>query len=103
MAPAKPRGARDGNERTREPLANSISSRLAGLLKPADLIAHYRPQLDAAGWRTRAPVTTGEDAALAYVEATDSTGAIWRGVMLAVQSAPSEATVEIKMFKASGR
>ena len=84
---------------------NSVtaSARLSGPLKPADLVAHYRPQLDAAGWRTRTPVTTGEDAALAYVEATDSTGVIWRGVMTAVQSGPSEVEVEIQMFKPSGR
>ena len=81
----------------------SISARLSGPLKPADLVAHYRAQLDAAGWRTRAPVTTGEDAALAYVEATDSTGVIWRGVMTSVQSGPSEVVVEIDMFKSSGR
>jgi len=81
----------------------TISARLNGPLKPIDLVAHYRPQLDAAGWRTRAPVTTGDDAALAYVEATDSTGVVWRGVMTSVQSGPSEVEVEIKMFKAPGR
>lgn len=79
--------------------SSMISARLTGPLKPADLIAHYRSQLDAAGWRTRTPVTTGEDAALAYVETTDPTGVVWRGVMTSVRSAPSDVEVEIKMFK----
>lgn len=81
----------------------SVSARLTGLLKPADLVAHYRAQLDAAGWRTRTPITTGDVAALAYLEATDSTGTVWRGAMTAVQWAPSEVEVEIKMFGPSGR
>lgn len=81
----------------------SVSAHLTGLLKPADLIAHYRAQLDAAGWKTRAPATTGDDAALAVVEAIDSTGGAWRGVMTAIQAGPSEIEIEIKMFKSSGR
>lgn len=81
----------------------SISVDLNGPLKPADLVAHYRKQLDAAGWRTRTPVTSSEDAALAYVEATDSTGVVWRGVMTALQSGPSEVEVAITMVAPFGR
>ena len=44
-----------------------------------------------------------DDAALAYVEATDSTGASWRGLMTAVQSGLSEIEVEIKMRRPSNR
>jgi hypothetical protein len=75
----------------------SISTRLSGPLKPAELIAHYRAQLDAAGWRTRAPVTTGEDAAIAYLEATDSAHVVWRGIMTAFQIDPSNVDVQIQM------
>ena len=81
----------------------SASAVLTGPLKPADLVAHYRLQLDAAGWRTRPPVASGDDAALAYVEAADSTGAPWRGIMTAMQSGPSEVEVEIKMRRPSIR
>ena len=81
----------------------SISASLSGPLKPADLVAHYRKQLDAAGWRTRTPVTSGEDAAIAYVEATDSTGVVWRGMMTALQSGPSEVEVGITMVGPSPR
>lgn len=81
----------------------SASARLTGLLKPADIVAHYRAQLDAAGWRTRTPITSGDEAALTYLEATDSTGTVWRGVMTAVQWATSEVEVEIEMFGPAGR
>lgn len=81
----------------------TAAAELIGPLKPGDLVAQYRAQLDAAGWRTRPPATTGEDAALVYVEATDSIGVVWRGVMTSVQSGPSEIAVEIKMFKSPGR
>ena len=81
----------------------SASAVLTGPLKPADLLAHYRSQLDAAGWRTQAPVASGDDAALAYVEATDSTGAAWRGLMTALKSGPSEVEVEIRMRRPSIR
>lgn len=77
----------------------SISAQLTGPLKPAELVAHYRTQLDAAGWRTRTPVAIGDDATIAYVEASDSTRAIWHGMMTALQVGPSELEVEIKMMK----
>jgi hypothetical protein len=75
----------------------SISTRLNGPLKPAELIAHYRSQLDAAGWRTRAPVASEEDAAIAYLEASDTARVVWRGIMTAFQVAPSSVEVQIQM------
>lgn len=81
----------------------SISAHLTGPLKPAELVAHYRAQLDAAGWRTRTPVAVGDDAAIAYVEASDSTRVIWHGMMTALRVGPSEAEVEIKMIKSGER
>ncbi|HKN66850.1 MAG TPA: hypothetical protein VJW73_11255 [Gemmatimonadaceae bacterium] len=83
--------------------STSTSARLTGPLKPAELVAHYCAQLDAAGWRTRAPVTAGEDVAVAYVEATDSTRVVWHGLMTALQIGPSEVEVEIKMTRPSDR
>lgn len=79
--------------------STSISAHLTGPLKPAELVAHYRTQLDAAGWRTRTPVTIGDDAAIAYVEASDSTRVVWHGLMTALQVSPSEVEVEIQMTK----
>ena len=83
--------------------SSSITARLSGPLKPAELLAHYRTQLDAAGWRTRTPVSIGEEAAVAYVEAADSTRAVWHGMMTALQLGPSDVEVEIKMMKARER
>ena len=81
----------------------STSGHLTGPLKPAELVAHYRTQLDAAGWRTRTPVAMGDDAAIVYVEASDSTRIVWHGMMTALQIAPSEVEVEIKMMKSRER
>ena len=78
--------------------SSSITAQLFGPLKPAELIAHYRAQLDAAGWRTETPVTIG-DAAVAYVEAADSARVAWRGMMTALQIGRSNVEVEIKMMK----
>jgi hypothetical protein len=75
----------------------SISTRLNGPLKPAELIAHYRSQLDAAGWRTRAPVASDDDAAIAYVEVSDTARVAWRGIMTAFQVAPSRVDVQIQV------
>jgi len=77
--------------------SSSISARLSGPLKPAELVAHYRAQLDAAGWRTRPPVTVADEAAVAYVEASDSTRAVWHGLMTALQTGPGEVEVSIEM------
>ena len=79
--------------------SSSISTRLMGPLKPAELIAHYRSQLDAVGWRTRTPVAIGDEAAVTYVEATDSTRVVWHGLMTALQVGPSDVEVEIQMTK----
>ena len=79
--------------------SSSISTHLIGPLKPGELIAHYRAQLDAAGWRTRAPVSSGEEAAIMFVEATDSARVVWHGMMTALQIGPSNVEVEIKMMK----
>jgi hypothetical protein len=83
--------------------SSSISARLTGPLKPAELVAHYRGQLDAAGWRTRAPLAAAEDAAVAYVETTDSTRVVWHGLLSALQTGPSEVEVEIKMIRPPDR
>lgn len=78
---------------------SSISTWLMGPLKPVELIAHYRTQLDAAGWLTRTPATIDGEAAITYVEATDSTHVVWHGMMTALQVGPSQVDVEIKMMK----
>ena len=83
--------------------SSSINTRLTGPLKPAEALAHYRAQLDAAGWLTRSPGTSGADAAIAYVEAPDSTKVVWRGMLTAVQIAPSEVEVEIQMRRSRER
>ena len=80
--------------------SSSISTHLSGPLKPAEVIAHYRTQLDAAGWRTRPPLTSGDELAIAYVEAADSTRVVWHGMMTTLQVGPSEVSVEIRMLKA---
>jgi hypothetical protein len=82
---------------------SSISTRMSGPLKPAELVAHYRAQLDVAGWRTRTPVTAGEDAAVAYVEATDSAHVVWHGLMTALQVGPADVDVEIRMVRPPDR
>ena len=81
----------------------STSGQLTGPLKPVEVVAHFRTQLDAAGWRTRTPVAIGDDAAIVYVEASDSTRIVWHGMMTALQIAPSEVEVEIKMMKSRER
>lgn len=44
-------------------------------------------------------MSSGEEAAIAYVEAADSTRAVWHGMMTALQIGPSNVDVEIRMMK----
>jgi|tagenome__1003787_1003787.scaffolds.fasta_scaffold20987030_8 hypothetical protein len=81
----------------------SINTRLTGPLKPSEVLAHYRAQLDAAGWRTRAPVASGDDVAITYVEASDTSHVVWRGFMTVFQADPTSVDVEIKMVNPRGR
>jgi hypothetical protein len=83
--------------------SSSIKTRLTGPLKPTEVLAHYRAQLDAAGWRTRAPVASGDDVAITYVEASDTSYVVWRGLMSVFQADPTSVDVEIKMVNPRGR
>ncbi len=59
------------------------ATRLETTLDPTALLAHYAPQLRAAGWTVGATIGAA-DAAVAVAEARDSRGQQWRGILSAL-------------------
>ena len=85
-----------GSDRT------EISARLTGPLGPAELVAHYLKQLEAAGW-TMGPLVTSGEVSLASARATDPERTQWNGALVAQRISAYELEVTIEMSRPSER
>jgi len=63
-----------------------------------EIVAHYLRQLDSAGWKTGAPVISG-NTALASTEAPGTDGVRWSGAIVASRIRPMEVDVVIRMSR----
>ena len=66
------------------------------------MVAHYLRQLDSAGRKMGAPVTSGSTT-LASAEATGTDGLRWTGALVASRVGPMEVDVTIRMSRPSER
>ena len=78
-----------------------ISTRLEGPLGVADVAAHYLKQLDSAGWKPTAPVTSG-DVTLSSLSTKSSQGQQWIGMLIASRVG-TEIDVAIRMARIGER
>ncbi|HYD53377.1 MAG TPA: hypothetical protein VEA99_12140 [Gemmatimonadaceae bacterium] len=74
------------------------STRLTAAQSAAELLAHYGAQLEAAGWKGGSPAHAAE-AAVQPFSAVDSTGAEWRGAIVAISAAGAEREVSLRMSR----
>jgi len=78
------------------------SAHLRGVLAPPVIVAHYVKQLDSAGWKLGATVTSGA-AAISSAEVKDSDGVLWLGAITAWRVGADEIEVAIRMSRPSDR
>jgi hypothetical protein len=78
----------------------STSAQLLGPIGPAEAIAHYVKQLEAAGWKMGSLASSG-GTSIASAETRDPGGKLWRGALIAQGVSDSELEVELRMARPS--